>query len=155
MEPPPRPINKLPLPGLPSLPLLLSSVCPVFSEARPSSWDQDSILWYLFREWIFYSFSTAVSLPPGSFPSATDKHDLVSSIFNSPPHFAPFLCFLLEPTYLEELVSAHCITFLSFFTAAVYGVAKSRTRMKRLSSSSSSTIYLHLVFAPVTLLNLL
>ena len=95
----------------------LLSVCLVSSEASPFSWDQDSILWYLFREWIFYSlFGTAVSLPPGSFPSATDKRAAVSSIFNFPSHFAPFLCFLLEPTYLEEFVSAHYITFLSLFT---------------------------------------
>ena len=65
----------------------------------------------------FYSFfGTSVSLPPGSFPSATDKCDAVSSIFNFPSHFAPFLCFLLEPTYLEEFVSAHYITFLSLFS---------------------------------------
>lgn len=36
-------------------------------------------------------FVTAVSLPTKSFPSSTYKHDLVSPIFNFPPHFVPSL----------------------------------------------------------------
>ena len=118
MEPPSLPINKLPPPGLPSLPLLLSSEClSCFLRGQSLLLGSGFHPLIPFREWIFYSlFGTAVSLPPGSFPSATDKRAAVSSIFNFPSHFAPFLCFLLEPTYLEEFVSAHYITFLSLFT---------------------------------------
>lgn len=42
---------------------------------------------------------TAVSHPAGSFLSAACRHDAVSPVFNSLPHFAPFLCFLLVLKY--------------------------------------------------------
>ena len=97
----------------PPLFLFLLSVCPAPSKASPSSWAGESILCHLFREFFFYShFSSAVSLPPESFPSATDQRDLVSSIFHFPPYFAPFLWFLLELQYSEELIYAHYLHFL-------------------------------------------
>lgn len=112
---PPLPTIKLP----PVWPTLSSSAL-LSSECLPRPLKGQSLLLglgahprHLFREFFFYSlFSTAVSLPPESFPSATDQCDLASSIFNFPPYFAPFLWFLLELQYSEELIYAHYLHFL-------------------------------------------
>lgn len=34
-------------------------------------------------------------------------HDVVSLTLNSPPHFAPFLCFLLQLKNSKDLIYAH------------------------------------------------
>lgn len=69
---------------------------------------------------IHSSALTAISLPPESFPSATHKRDLKSSTFNSSPHFALFLCFLLELKHSKEFIYAHYLHCLIFIHSSIY-----------------------------------